>query len=260
MEAGATQVQGTINDYGERVGKANLCSIIPLLEAKLSRRCLPPGKLAHLTEVSRFVAEVASVSHDPKLPFVGAQAFSHKAGLHVNALAKDPGTYEQIPPELVGNRRQVLVSELSGRSNIILKARSLGIDLGDRPEVVLRLVEQIKTLEHAGFWYEDADASLELLILRAIGAYQSPFEVVADTVLAEHRGAAGMLAEAMVKLRVGDQVLHSAAEGNGPVNALDRATRKALQEWYPALAEVELEDYKVRVFDNHHGTGANVRV
>ncbi len=260
VEAGATQVQGTINGYGERVGNANLCSIIPLLEAKLGRRCLPPGKLALLTGASRFVAEVANVSHDPKLPFVGAQAFCHKGGLHVNAIAKDPGTYEQIAPELVGNTRHVLVSELSGRSNIILKARSLGIELGDRPDVVRRLVEQIKTLEHAGFWYEDADASLELLILRTIAAYQPPFEVVAYTVLAEHRGAGGMLAEAMVKLRVGDQVLHSAAEGNGPVNALDRATRKALQELYPAIAQVELEDYKVRVLDNHQGTGANVRV
>lgn len=260
VEAGATQVQGTINGYGERVGNANLCSIIPLLEAKLGRHCLPPGKLAHLTRVSRFVAEVANVSHDPKLPFVGTQAFSHKAGLHVNAIAKDPGTYEQIAPELVGNTRHVLVSELSGRSNIILKAQSLGIDLGDRPDVVRKLVEQIKALEHAGFWYEDADASLELLILRTIAAYQSPFEVVDYTVLAEHRGAAGRPAEAMVKLRVGDQVLHTAAEGNGPVNALDRATRKALQEWYPAIAQVELEDYKVRVLDNHQGTGANVRV
>jgi len=260
VEAGATQVQGTINGLGERVGNANLCSLIPVLEYKLGYRCLPPGHLARLTEISRYVAEVANLTHDPKLPFVGAQAFTHKAGLHVHAVAKTPAAYEHIPPEVVGNTRHILVSELSGRSNVVVKARSFGIDLSGQPEIVRRLVEQIKELEFLGFWFEDADASLELLIRRALPGYQAPFEVLDYTVLTEYRGGRGMLAEATVKLRIGDQVFHTAAEGNGPVNALDQATRKALQGFYPQISEVRLEDYKVRVLDDHHGTGAKVRV
>jgi len=260
VEAGATHVQGTINGLGERVGNANLCSLIPLLEYKLGYRCLPPGRLVHLTEVSRYVAEVANLTHDPKLPFVGAQAFTHKAGLHVHAVAKVPAAYEHIPPEVIGNTRHILVSELSGRSNVVIKAHSFGIDLADQPETVRMLVEQIKELEFSGFWFEDADASLELLIRRALPGYQAPFDVIDYTVLTEYRGGRGMLAEATVKLRIGDQVFHTAAEGNGPVNALDQATRKALGAFYPQISDVRLEDYKVRVLDDHHGTGAKVRV
>jgi 2-isopropylmalate synthase len=260
VEAGTTHVQGTINGLGERVGNANLCSLIPLLEYKLGYRCLPPGRLVHLTEVSRYVAEVANLTHDPKLPFVGAQAFSHKAGLHVHAVAKVPAAYEHIPPEVVGNTRHILVSELSGRSNVVVKARSFGVDLSGQPETVRMLVEQIKELEFLGFWFEDADASLELLIRRALPGYQAPFEVLDYTVLTEYRGGRGMLAEATVKLKIGDHVFHTAAEGNGPVNALDQATRKALLGFYPQISEVRLEDYKVRVLDDHHGTGAKVRV
>jgi 2-isopropylmalate synthase len=258
--AGAMHVQGTMNGLGERIGNANLCSIIPILEYKLGYRCLPPGNLRKLTETSRYVAEVANLAHDPRLPFVGAFAFTHKAGLHVNAIAKHPSAYEHIPPEVVGNTRHVLVSELSGRSNIVVKARSFGIELGDKPEVVRRVLEQIKELEFHGYWFEDADASLELLIRRNLPDYRPPFEVLDYTVLTEYRNGRGMLAEAMVKLRIGQHVFHTAAEGNGPVNALDRATRKALQEFYPEIAEVDLEDYKVRVLDDHHGTGAKVRV
>lgn len=260
VRAGARHVQGTINGLGERVGNANLCSVIPILEYKMGYRCLPPGKLALLTETSRYVAEVANVAHDPKLPFVGAHAFTHKAGLHVNAIAKEPRAYEHMPPEAVGNTRHVLVSELSGRSNIVLKAQTFGIDLSDKPEIVRQIVEQIKELEFLGFWFEDADASLELLIRRALPGYTPPFTVLDYTVLTEYREGRGMLAEAMVKLQIHDQVFHTAAEGNGPVNALDAATRKALQAFYPHIADVRLEDYKVRVLDDHHGTGAKVRV
>jgi 2-isopropylmalate synthase len=260
VEAGAIQVQGTINGYGERVGNANLCSVIPVLELKLGYSCLPPGHVQKLTETSRFVAEVANVTHDPRLPFVGINAFSHKGGLHVNAVAKDPVAYEHMEPELVGNGRHVLVSELSGRSNIVMKAESFGIDLRENPKVVSQLVKRIKELEHQGFWFEDADASLELLIRRELDGYVAPFEALDYTVLAEYRGSRGMLAEAMVKLAIHNQVFHTAADGNGPVNALDKATRKALQEFYPQIAEVQLEDYKVRVLDDHHGTGAVVRV
>jgi 2-isopropylmalate synthase len=260
VESGAIQVQGTINGYGERVGNANLCSLVPVLEYKMGYRCLPEGHLAQLTDTSRFIAEVANVIHDARLPFVGTHAFTHKAGLHVNAVAKDPVAYEHMDPGVVGNGRNVLVSELSGRSNIIMKADAFGIDLRDQPQVVSRLVKRIKELEHQGFWFEDADGSLELLIRREMDDYVAPFEALDYTVLAEYRGSRGTLAEAMVKLDIHGNTFHTAAEGNGPVNALDTATRKALLEFYPQIANVELEDYKVRVLDDHHGTGAVVRV
>jgi 2-isopropylmalate synthase len=260
VEAGAVQVQGTVNGYGERVGNANLCSIIPVIEHKMGYSCLPEGNLRQLTETSRYIAEVANVVHDPRLPFVGTHAFTHKAGLHVNAVAKDPVAYEHMDPALVGNGRNVLVSELSGRSNIIMKAETFGIDLREQPQVVSRLVKRIKELEHQGYWFEDADGSLELLIRREMEEFVPPFEALDYTVLAEYRGSRGMLAEAMVKLDIHGTTYHTAADGNGPVNALDTATRKALLEFYPQIADVELEDYKVRVLDDHHGTGAVVRV
>lgn len=260
VEAGAIQVQGTINGYGERVGNANLCSVIPVLEHKMGCGCLPDGHLSQLTDTSRYIAEVANVIHDARLPFVGLHAFTHKAGLHVNAVAKDPVAYEHMDPEIIGNHRNILVSELSGRSNIIMKAETFGIDLRQQPQVVSRLVQKIKELEHQGYWFEDADGSLELLIRREMEGYVAPFEAVDYTVLAEYRGSRGMLAEAMVKLDIHGTKYHTAADGNGPVNALDTATRKALLEFYPQIADVELEDYKVRVLDDHHGTGAVVRV
>ncbi|MEX2425982.1 MAG: citramalate synthase [Thermomicrobiaceae bacterium] len=260
VEAGAIQVQGTVNGYGERVGNANLCSLIPVVEHKMGFQCLPEGNLHHLTETSRYIAEVANVIHDARLPFVGTHAFTHKAGLHVNAVAKDPVAYEHMDPEIVGNGRHVLVSELSGRSNVIMKAETFGIDLRDQPQIVTRLVAQIKELEHQGYWFEDADASLELLIRRAMDGYVAPFEALDYTVLAEYRRSQGMLSEAMVKLDIHGETYHTASEGNGPVNALDTATRKALLGFYPQIANVELEDYKVRVLDDHHGTGAVVRV
>jgi 2-isopropylmalate synthase len=260
VEAGAVQVQGTINGYGERVGNANLCSIIPVIQHKMGHECLPDGNLQLLTETSRYVSEVANVIHDVRLPFVGTHAFTHKAGLHVNAVAKDPVAYEHMDPALVGNHRNILVSELSGRSNIIMKAKTFGIDLRDQPQVVSRLVKRIKELEHQGYWFEDADGSLELLIRREMDDYVPPFTALDYTVLAEYRGTRGMLAEAMVKLDIHGTQYHTAADGNGPVNALDTATRKALLEFYPQIANVELEDYKVRVLDDHHGTGAVVRV
>ncbi len=260
VEAGAIQVQGTINGYGERVGNANLCSVIPVIEHKMGYDCLPPGNLQSLTDTSRYIAEVANVAHDTRLPFVGIHAFTHKAGLHVNAVAKDPVAYEHMDPEIIGNHRNILVSELSGRSNIVMKAETFGIDLREQPQVVSRLVKKIKELEHQGYWFEDADGSLELLIRREMEGYVAPFEAVDYTVLAEYRGNRGMLAEAMVKLDIHGSKYHTAADGNGPVNALDTATRKALLEFYPQIADVELEDYKVRVLDDHHGTGAVVRV
>jgi len=260
VEAGATHVQGTINGYGERVGNANLCSVIPNLKLKLKIDCISDEQLAKLTEVSRFVAEVANVAHPSHLPYVGASAFAHKAGLHVNAVLKTAASFEHIPPALVGNRQRILVSELSGRSNILAKARQLGIDLSDNEAEARRLTEEIKRLEHQGFQFDAAEASFELLLRRSQLEYRAPFELLHFLVVVQRASDGALLAEATVKVRVGDQVMHTAAEGNGPVHALDSALRKALRGFYPEVGRVQLTDYKVRVLDGETGTAARVRV
>ena len=260
VEAGAVHVQGTINGYGERTGNANLCSIIPNLQLKLNRECLAEGKLAHLTELSRFVAEVANLGHDPHLPYVGGSAFAHKAGMHVNAVLKASSSFEHISPEAVGNRQRVLISELSGRSNILYKAQQFGLDLTSNAAEVRRVVETIKRLENQGFQFEAAEASFELLVRRIQPGYRPPFELLDMLVLVERRRGSELLAEATVKIRVGDEIFHTAAEGNGPVNALDSAIRKALLQFYPSLSRVQLVDYKVRVLNEDGGTAASVRV
>jgi 2-isopropylmalate synthase len=271
VEAGAEQVQGTINGYGERTGNANLCSIIPNLQLKLGYRCLPEGSLARLTELSRYVSEVGNAAHALKLPYVGAEAFAHKAGLHVNAVLKGPETYEHVPPESIGNSRMVLVSDLSGRSNIQHKLDELGLHLS--PEQTSRLLLEVKRREHQGMAYEDADASFELLALRTTGNHAPGFTLQSYFVTTGHRkrsdGPASRIqaAEATVKVRVvgragqsGSKQVMAAAEGVGPVHALDGALRKALLEFYPRLQAVRLVDYKVRVVDNESGTAARVRV
>ncbi|HEX5418284.1 MAG TPA: citramalate synthase [Chloroflexota bacterium] len=260
VAGGATQVQGTINGYGERTGNANLCSIIPNLQLKLGHRCFSDEQLARLTDVSRYVAEVANLAHDTHLPFVGASSFAHKGGLHVNAVVKNSRCYEHIRPELVGNRQRVLVSELSGRSNVVVKARELGVDLDDTAIDVRQVLETIKQLESEGYQFEAAEASFELLLRRLRADYRRPFELVDFLVIVERRHGSEILSEATVKIKVGDQIYHTAAEGNGPVNALDAAIRKALLQFYPSLGNVQLVDYKVRVLDGNEGTGAVVRV
>ena len=267
VQAGTIQVQGTINGYGERSGNANLCSIIPALKLKMGINCISDGNLSRLTEVSRYVGELANIIPDPHLPYVGASAFTHKAGLHVSGMLRHEESYQHINPDLVGNRSQVLVSELSGISNVTYKARELGLDIpkGERAKAVL---EQIKALEKQGFQYEGAEASFELLVRRTDPDYRSPFELVDFMVVVEkHRRAPivsarqeDMLSEAMVKVRVGDEVIHTAAEGNGPVNALDAALRKALLQFYPSLSAVKLMDYKVRILEESDGTKSKVRV
>jgi 2-isopropylmalate synthase len=266
VRAGATQVQGTVNGYGERCGNANLCSIIPALRLKMGVDCVSDGQLARLTEVSHYVSELANLSPDSHLPYVGMSAFTHKGGLHVSGMMRHEESYEHVDPDLVGNRSRVLVSELSGMSNVTYKAKELGLDVptGDRARAVL---ERIKTLESQGFQYEGADASFELLIRRTEPGYQSPFELVDFMVVIEKRrrlptgaGEEDLLSEAMVKVRVGGEVLHTAAEGNGPVNALDAALRKSLLGFYPSVAAVGLVDYKVRILEEDHGTGSRVRV
>lgn len=260
VAAGARQVQGTINGYGERTGNANLCSIVPNLQLKMGYPCVDDDQLRSLTDLSHYVAEVCNLAHDSHLPFVGISSFAHKAGLHVNAVTKNPQCYEHIRPELVGNRQRILVSELSGRSNILVKAQQFGVDLAGKSADVRHVLDTLKQLESEGFEFEAAEASFELLMRRLQPEYRSPFELLDLLVLVERRRGALIVAEATVKIKVGDTILHTAAEGNGPVNAVDAATRKALLQFYPEVARVQLVDYKVRVLDGNDGTGAVVRV
>jgi len=258
VRAGAVQVQGTINGYGERVGNANLCTIIPDLQLKMGCTCVPAPRLARLSELSYFVAEVANLPHDRHAPFVGASAFAHKGGIHVSAMLKNERSYQHIDPSLVGNYRRTLVSELSGRGNVLDKARQFGVEVS-RDEA-REAVGQIKALESQGFAFESAEASVSVMLQQMKPGYVPPFELIDFLVIVEHRQGRGMLAEATVKVRVGERVMHTAAEGNGPVSALDAALRKALEDVYPALAEVSLVDYKVRILDSENGTDASVRV
>jgi len=262
--AGAVQVQGTINGYGERCGNANLCSIIPSLELKMGVPVLGPERLKKLTEVARFVSELANLRPFPRQPYVGARAFAHKAGLHVAGMNKWEESYEHIDPDAVGNRSGVLVSELSGVGNIVYKARERGLPVPQGDEA-RRILEQVKLLEGRGFQYEEAEASFELLVHRAQPDHRPPFELVDFMVVIESRrrpaaGGGEVLAEAMVKVKVGDQVMHTASEGDGPVNALDIALRKALTWFYPGVAQVKLVDYKVRILEESAGTESQVRV
>jgi 2-isopropylmalate synthase len=258
VRAGAGHVQGTVNGYGERVGNANLCTIVADLQLKMGRACLAPESLARLTELANFVAEVANLPLDRHQPFVGASAFAHKGGIHVAAVLKNETSYQHTDPALVGNRRRTLVSELSGRGNLLDKSREFG--LGVSSEQAREALGQIKGLEAQGFTFEGAEASISLLLQRMQPDYRPPFELIDFVVTVEHRQGRGILAEATVKVRVGERVLHTAAEGNGPVSALDAALRKALEDVYPALAHVRLDDYKVRILDSENGTGAAVRV
>ncbi len=258
VRAGAVHVQGTVNGYGERVGNANLCSVIPDLQLKMKKDCLPEANLKRLTELSTYISEIANLPHDRHMPFVGESAFAHKGGIHVSAIMKNEASYQHIDPSWVGNQRRTLVSELSGRGNVLDFSSQLGLDISK--DQARDVVAQIKALEARGFTFESADASVSLMLSRTQTGYQAPFEMVDFMVVVEHRQGRGMLAEATVKVRVGDRVMHTAAEGNGPVNALDAALRKALVGAYPALDNVRLSDYKVRILDSENGTSAVVRV
>ncbi|MDI6814003.1 MAG: citramalate synthase [Desulfitobacteriaceae bacterium] len=258
VQAGAVHVQGTINGYGERVGNADLCAVTASLQLKMGKRCVSDEQLARLTELSTFVAEVANLPHDRHQPYVGASAFTHKGGIHVAAMLKHEESYQHIDPRLVGNMRRSVVSELSGRGNLVEKAQELGVTLSS--EQARRILNEIKELEAKGFTFEGAEGSVNVMLQRAQPDYQPPFELIDFTVVVEHRQGRGMLAEATVKVRVGDRILHTAAEGNGPVNALDAALRKALEDVYPAIRGVRLDDYKVRIVDSENGTASAVRV
>ncbi len=246
-----------MNGYGERCGNANLITIIPSLQLKLDYSCVPQESLAGLTELARRVSECANMELDPRSPYVGASAFAHKGGVHVSAVAKVAESYEHVTPESVGNRREVLVSELSGRGNIRTRSEQLGLDLNGNEKEVLH---QIKRLENEGLQFEGAEGSLELLLRRNNPEYKKPFEIVDMMVVTEKRKGKLLGAEAMVKVRVDGELMHTAAEGTGPVNALDGALRKALVPAYPSLEGVHLVDYKVRILDPESATGALTRV
>jgi len=258
VEGGCVQVQGTINGYGERCGNADLVAVVPALQLKLGHRCVPDESLPRLTELSRAVAEIANMAPDPRAPYVGASAFAHKGGVHVAAVDRVTESYEHVAPERVGNFRKVVVSELSGRVNVRVRAADLGLDVeGDEQ----RLVTQVKELENQGYQFEAAEGSFELLIRRRDASYVSPFEIL-DVVVSDgrRRGHGEMFSEATVKLKVGQSVIHEIAAGVGPVHALDGALRKALEPVYPSLREVRLADYKVRILDPESATGARTRV
>jgi 2-isopropylmalate synthase len=260
VEAGATHVQGTINGYGERCGNANLCSILANLQLKHGHQVVTEAQLASLTDVSRAVAEIANLTPDSHQAYVGRSAFAHKAGLHVSAILKSDHAYQHVDPSLVGNEKRVLVSELSGRGNISYKAAEYGLDLDGGREQAQAVVEEIKELESQGYQFEGAEASFQLLLRRSQPGYQVPFELVAFSANTQRRNGDPAWSEAAVKVKVGEELFHTAAEGNGPVNALDAAMRKALLNFYPRLADISLADYKVRVLEGSHGTAARVRV
>jgi 2-isopropylmalate synthase len=258
VREGAIQVQGTINGVGERCGNANLISIMADLELKMGYQCLPEGHIGKLTEFSHFVAEVANITPDEHLPFVGKSAFAHKGGVHVAAMRRSAQSYQHIAPEVVGNKMRVVVSDLSGRGNLLSKAEEHGVEV-EGAEVV-PVLNEIKELEARGFSFEAAEASVAMMLKRQEYGYKPPFELVDFFVNVEHRQGRGIFAEAMVKVRVQGELLHTAAEGNGPVNALDLALRKALVGYYPQVAAFHLSDYKVRILDSDHGTEAITRV
>jgi 2-isopropylmalate synthase len=258
---GVDHVQGTINGFGERCGNANLVSIIPTLVLKLGLDCIPEPNLRELREVSRSTAEMANRKPWSAQPYVGDSAFAHKGGMHVSAVLKHPETYEHVAPETVGNHRRVLVSELAGKSNVLYKAREYGIDLDHATPDSRRILDQLKTLEDQGFQFEGAEASFELLMERALGRHRPYFELEAYRVIVEEQNGNGEpVAEATVRVRVKGMLEHTAAAGNGPVNALDHALRKALEEFYPGLRDMKLLDYKVRILDESMGTAARTRV
>jgi len=260
LDAGAGHVQGTVNGYGERTGNCNLISVIPLVHFKMKKSCVPPKSLAKLKELSLFVDEVANIRHNPRLPWVGSAAFAHKGGTHVNAVQKIAASYEHINPELVGNARNILISDLAGRSNIVMKAQSLGFKLtNDTPELKV-ILEMIKQREHAGYEFEAAEGSMSLLIRAALDHKFTPRFSIETYHVSMRRDKKESICEATVKVRVGEKISHTVAEGDGPVNALDAALRRALVEFFPKLKAVELTDYKVRIINGKTGTGAKTRV
>ncbi|MFH2138582.1 MAG: citramalate synthase [Candidatus Omnitrophota bacterium] len=260
VEAGCVQVQGTINGYGERCGNADLCAIIACLELKLDKRCIGKKNLRELTEISRYVTEVSNMKQQDNQPFVGTSAFAHKAGVHINAMVKTPKSYEHEIPDAVGNKRRFLASELAGKTSIMFKAKEMDFDLKKEDKKTHDLHKLIQKLEYEGYQFEAAGASFELLIKKALKKYQKFFDLEGFRVTVEKRQDDTLISEATIKIKVNNCLKHTASEGDGPVNALDSALRKALLDFYPELAKMHLSDFKVRVLDSKAGTAAKVRV
>ncbi|MEE9401757.1 MAG: citramalate synthase [Desulfobacteria bacterium] len=261
VRAGAVMVQGTVNGYGERCGNADLTAVIPNLQLKMGLSCMTKRNLSHLTELSRYVSEVANMTPFNGRPFVGKSAFAHKGGIHVNAIMKTPKAYEHMGPEAIGNERRVLVSDLSGKSNIDYKAREMGVELGGNGFDSKNIAKEIKRLEHEGYQFDAAEGSFELLLKRLTGQFKALFEVESFRVAIEKEKNFPCKAYATIKISVGDQQEIAAAEGNGPVSALDNALRKALNKFFLVdLEEMHLVDYKVRVIEGRDGTSARVKV
>jgi len=261
VKEGIRLVQGTINGYGERCGNANLCSIIPNLKLKMGIHCITDAQLRKITEVSHFVSELANLPHHKYLPYVGDSAFAHKGGVHVSAIRKSDATYEHVQPERIGNRQRVLISDLSGESNILYKAAEYKINIESKDPKVRAILNELKRLENQGFQFEGAEGSFEILIKKALREHKKFFELIGFRVIVEkRREEEPPLSEATIMVRVGDCIEHTAAVGNGPVNALDNAIRKALEKFYPELREVKLMDYKVRILSSKDGTRAQTRV
>lgn len=260
VEAGARQVQGTMNGLGERCGNANITSIIPSLQIKMGYDCLNCDGLDHLTETARFIMETANMSLPNNQPYVGNSAFAHKAGIHVNAVLKNSKTYEHIDPEIVGNTRRVLVSELSGASNLQYRVQELGIEFSEDRGIQRNFISKIKQLEYEGYQFEGAEASFELLLNKEMGYFEPKFTMESFNVFANKRGNLPVYSEASIKIKVKDEIHHTAADGYGPVDALDHSFRKALEAFFPTIKNMHLVDYKVRVIDGKDGTSAKVRV
>lgn len=260
IKNGIVQVQGTVNGIGERCGNANLITLIPNIKLKLKLNCISESALTKLSETARYISEMANVNFREDFPYVGASAFAHKGGMHVSGIMAASETYEHIHPEVVGNIRRVLVSELSGKSNILNKAQDYGIDLTSQNEETKKILNQLKEKESKGYQYEGADASFELLIKKLMGNYKKLFELEGFRLIVEKRGEEKSVAEAIIKIKVKDKWEHTAAEGEGPVNALDNALRKALEPFYAEIKKIKLSDFKVRVLDGTTGTAAQVRV
>jgi 2-isopropylmalate synthase len=261
VSLGCTQVQGTINGYGERCGNANLTSILPALIFKMGMDCQAKDHIENLYPTSRLVNEMANLRHNRYQPYVGESAFAHKGGIHVSAVKRNPLTYEHIEPEKVGNHRRILISDQSGRSNILHKAEKWGISLRSDDPLLASIMGELKEKENQGYQYEAAEASFELLMRDALGIQRRFFRIEGFRVMNnKYRMDQPPLTEATIRLYVGGSEVHTASMGDGPVNALDRALRKALTRFYPVLEEMELTDYKVRVLSGEYGTEAKVRV
>jgi 2-isopropylmalate synthase len=253
-------VQGTINGYGERCGNADLISVIANLQLKMGKRCIPETRLKQLTELSRYVSEIANVPPFDQRPFVGNSAFAHKAGVHVSAITKVPSAYEHMDPKIVGNRRRVLISDLAGKSNVAYKAQEMNIPLDADNGEIQSIVQEVKRLEDLGYQYDAAEGSFELLMKKLTGRFVDPFSLKTLRVIIEKNEDGHPACQATIKVSVSGVEEITAAEGDGPVNAMDNALRKALYKFYPQLEEMRLVDFKVRVIEGSRGTAAKVRV